>query len=56
MSDNDWWANEQIEERLHSLKQYYDDSPPLHLYEWLEEAYPKVFKQWQAIYDIEREN
>ena len=45
----DW----KIEESMNKLKQEWDDSPPMHLYFWLSEAYPEVFKQWQAVYDIE---
>ena len=53
--EDSWWVNEQIEERIHTLKSEWNDSPPIHLYAWLEQAYPEIFKQWQAIYDIERE-
>jgi hypothetical protein len=55
MADDSWWANERIEERIHSLKSEWNDSPPIHLYAWLEQAHPEIFKQWSAIYDIERE-
>jgi hypothetical protein len=52
--DNSWWANERIEDKLHKLvADSYDDSPPLHLYDWLKVAHPDVFKQWEAIYEIE---
>jgi hypothetical protein len=51
--EDSWWANERIEDRLHKL--YSNDEPPMHLYYWIQEAYPKVFKQWLAIYDIERD-
>jgi len=51
--EDDWWINEQIEERLHDLSK--NESPPIHLYDWIQIAYPEVFKEWQAIYDIERE-
>lgn len=30
-------------------------SPYEHLHDWLKEANPEVFKQWQSIYDIEKE-
>jgi hypothetical protein len=53
--EDSWWVNEQIEERIHTLKSEWEDSPPIHLYAWLEQAYPEIFKQWQSIYDIERE-
>jgi hypothetical protein len=52
--EDDWWVNEQIEERLHNLHK--NESPPIHLYDWIQGAYPEVFKQWLAIYDIERED
>lgn len=58
MSDTDdsWWINERIEDKLHSLRSIFDDEPQNHLYDWLQVAHPHVFKQWQSIYDIEREN
>lgn len=54
--EDSWWVNEQIEERIHNLKKEWEDSAPIHLYAWLEVAHPDVFKQWQSIYDIERED
>ena len=29
--------------------------PQRHLYDWLYEAYPDVFKQWEAVFVIENE-
>lgn len=55
MSDEYYDPDWKIEARIHSLKQEWNDSPPIHLYAWLEQAYPEVFKQWQSIYDIEKE-
>ena len=49
--DPDW----KVVETIDKLKREWNDSPPIHLYAWLEQAYPEVFKQWLAIYDIERE-
>ena len=31
-------------------------SPYEHLHDWLEQANPEVFKQWRAVYDIERKD
>ena len=53
MYDDDWWVNEQIEDRLHNLSK--DESPPIHLYDWIQGAYPEIFKEWLSIYDIERQ-
>jgi len=53
MAEHDLWITEQIEERLHKMHSM--DSPPIHLYDWIQGAYPEVFKQWLAIYDIEKE-
>jgi hypothetical protein len=50
MADTDWW----LEEQMDKLKGEWEDSPPIHLYEWIQSAYPEVFKQWLSIYDIER--
>jgi hypothetical protein len=55
MHDDDWLVNEIIEDKLHTMRQLFEDSPAIHLYDWLLGAYPQVFKQWQSIYDIERE-
>jgi hypothetical protein len=46
--EDDWWVSEQVDKII-------KDSPQNHLCEWLAQAYPEVFKQWSAIYDIERE-
>ena len=55
MTDEDWIHNEWIEERLHNHRSSLEDSPPLHLYDWLQVVNPEVFKQWQAVFDIESE-
>jgi hypothetical protein len=44
-----------VEERLSQLKGAWQDDPYDHLYSWLQVAYPEVFKQWQAVFDIEKE-
>jgi hypothetical protein len=56
MTDDDWLANEKLEEKIHTMRELFEDSPAINLYDWLLEAHPEVFKQWQSIYDIEREN
>ena len=43
--DDDWLVNEQIEDALHSMREEWEDSPPIHLYDWIQVAHPKVFKQ-----------
>lgn len=53
MTDDDWLANELIEQKIHNCIDSYNDSPPLHLYDWLKVAHPDVFKQWESIYNIE---
>ena len=55
MTDEDWIRNEWIEERLHNHRSSLEDSPPLHLYDWLQVVNPELFKQWQAVFDIESE-
>ena len=55
IAHDSWWVNEQIEEQIYKLKSDWEDSPPIHLYEWLAQAHPEIFAQWQSIYDIERE-
>jgi len=52
MTDEDWIRNEWIEERLHNHRVLYEDSPPIHLYDWLREVHPMIFNQWKAVYDI----
>jgi hypothetical protein len=47
-----WYATE---ERLSQLKGAWQDDPYDHLYSWLQVAHPEVFKQWQAVFDIEKE-
>jgi len=54
MTDEDWIRNEWIEERLHNYQSNFEGSPPLHLYDWLQVVNPEVFKQWQAVFDIEK--
>ena len=49
--DPDW----KMLDTISKLKKEWEDSAPIHLYAWLEVSYPDVFKQWQSIYDIERE-
>ena len=51
-TEDDWW----VEEQMDKLKVDWEDAPPMHLYYWLLEAYPEVFKQWQSLYDIKRED
>jgi hypothetical protein len=51
-TDAYWYATE---ERLNQLKGAWNDTPTIHLYDWLQVAHPEVFKQWQAVYDIEKE-
>jgi len=55
MTDEDWIANEELEERLSNMYKRFEYSPLVHLYDWLQVANPEVFKQWQAVYDIESE-
>ena len=52
MTDEDWIRNKWIEERLHNHRVGYEDSPPIHLYDWLREVHPMIFNQWKAVYDI----
>ena len=33
-----------------------NESPYEHLYDWIQQANPEVFKQWEAVYDIERKS
>ena len=55
MTDEDWIANEELEERLGKMYKQFENSPLVHLYDWLQIVNPEVFKQWQAVYDIESE-
>jgi len=54
MTDEDWIRNEWIEERLHNYQSDFEGSPLIHLFDWLQVVNPEVFKQWQAVYDIEK--
>lgn len=52
-------TDEDIENIVYKFRSYSMSngiSPYEHLYEWLGQANPEVFKQWQAVYDIERKN
>lgn len=51
-------TDQDIEEYVYRLRDYkpFDNSPFEHLYDWLQVANPEVFKQWEAVYDIEKEN
>lgn len=52
-------SHESLEEMIERIQNAIDDryqqSPYEHLYDWLREANPEVFKQWLSIYDIEKE-
>jgi hypothetical protein len=46
-------TDEDIETLIYKMKDYsISPSPYEHLYEWLKEKDPMLFKQWEAIYDI----
>jgi hypothetical protein len=46
--------DEDIEEYINKLRGYYSDTPQEHLYDWVFNAYPDIFNQWKAVYDIEK--
>lgn len=53
MSDLTDETIEQMIERIqHAVESRSYESPYEHLYEWLKEKDPMLFKQWEAIYDI----
>jgi len=54
MTDEDWIANEELEDKLHNMYKVFENSPLVHLYDWLQVVNPEVFKQWQAVFDIEK--
>lgn len=46
-------TDEDIENLIRRMSMQVDyQSPYEHLYEWLKEKDPMLFKQWEAIYDI----
>jgi hypothetical protein len=51
MVDEFW--NESVEAMIDRMSRQVDiGSPYEHLYEWLKEKDPVLFKQWEAVYDI----
>lgn len=48
---------EALEEIISKLSRSYSrDTPPEHLYDWLKEKDPMLFKQWEAVYAIIKAN
>ena len=47
------FTDEDIETLIYKMRDYsVGQSPYEHLYEWLKEKDPMLFKQWEAVYDI----
>jgi hypothetical protein len=48
-------TDEDMESIIYKMRSYTmsnGESPYEHLYDWLKEKDPMLFKQWQAVYDI----
>jgi hypothetical protein len=54
MSNEYYSPDWKIEETIERMTKEMINSPYHHLYEWLQEKDPMLFKQWEAIYDITR--
>ena len=52
VSDEYYTPDWKIDEAINRMNSELINSPYHHLYEWLKEKDPMLFKQWEAIYDI----